>query len=229
MLTHYFKIIHRSALKSKVYTLINIIGLSTGMVVFILIMLYVNYEYSIDSYHENKDRIYRIAKQEIGNRYLGDDRFAVTMAPLGPTLKEEFPEVERSARVVRSWNTLINAGENTYLEPLVHGIDPDAFDMFTFEYLSGNPDNYLKDKYSAVISESIAKKYFKDQDPIGHTFFYEGERAFKVVGVVKDMPVNSHFRMDIMLPFDTFLSVINQKHNLESWSSSSYYTYVLLN
>jgi len=135
MIRHYFKIIFRTILRSKIYTLINITGLSTGMVVFILIMLYVNYEFSVDGYHENKDRIYRIAKQDIGHMYLGDDRFAVTMAPLGPTVKAEFPEVERSARVARGWNVLIRTGENTHLESIVYGIDPDAFDMFTFEYL----------------------------------------------------------------------------------------------
>lgn len=229
MIRHYFKIILRSALKSKIYSLINIVGLSTGMVVFILIMMYVNYEYSVDSYHENKDRIYRIAKQEIGNMYLGDDRFAVTMAPLGPTVKIEFPEVERAARIGRGWKVLIRAGENTHLEDIVYGLDPDAFNMFTFEYLSGNPENFLNDKYTAVVTESIAKKYFEDQDPLGQTFLYEDKEQFKVVGVIKDMPANSHFRMEVILPFETLMEVTNSTYYLDNWQSSSHYTYIMLN
>jgi len=229
MLIHYLKIILRTILKSKIYTLINVTGLTTGMVVFILIMLYVNYELSVDQYHKNKDQIYRIVKQEKGNMYLGKDHFAVTMAPLGPAVMEEFPEVESAARIVRGRNILIKKGEDTILEPIIHGIDPEAFTIFTFEYLHGNPDAYLKNKYSSVISESIARKYFKEENPIGKTFQFKEEYEFEVVGVIKDMPANSHFRMDIMLPFETFLEITNNKDNLQNWRSSSYYTYILLN
>ena len=228
MIRHFFKIILRTILRSKIYTLINIAGLSTGMVVFILIMLYVRYEYSVDGYHENKDRIYRIAKQQIGNMYLGDDRFAVTMEPLGPTVKTEFPEVERSTRICRTWNVLIRTGEKTHLEPLVFGIDPDAFRMFTFEYLGGNPENFLNDRYSVVITESIAKKYYGDLDPIGQTLEYEDKQEFKVAGVIRDMPLNSHFRMDIILPFRTLLEITNSTYNIDNWENSSYYTYIML-
>jgi len=103
------------------------------LVVFILIMLYVKYEFSVDQYHEKKDRIYRIVQQQKGNMYLGDDRFAVTMAPLAPTVMEEFPEVEYATRITRSWNELIDAGKETFLEPIIYGIDPEAFKIFTFE------------------------------------------------------------------------------------------------
>lgn len=229
MLQHYFKIILRTVLRSKIYTLINIAGLSTGMVVFILIMLYVNYEFSVDQYHENKDHIYRIVKQEEGNMYLGKDRFAVTMAPLGRTVKEEFPEVKSATRIARSWNVLIKNGEESILEPLIFGVDPETFSIFTFDYIKGNPDTYLKDKYATVITETIATRYFEDEDPLGKTLLYEEKTEFEVVGVIKDMPRNSHFRMDIMIPFETLLEITNNKDNLQSWWNSSYYTYILLN
>lgn len=228
MIRHYFKIILRTILRSKIYTFINIAGLSTGMVVFILIMLYIKYEYSVDDYQINKDRIYRIAKQEIGNMYLGDDRFAVTMAPLGPAVKAEFPEVEQSTRIGIGWNVLIHTGDKKHLEPIVNGIDPDALKMFTFECIRGNPENFLKDKYTAVITESIAKKYYEDQDPVGQIFQYEDKSELKVVGVVKDMPVNSHLRMGIMLPFETLLELTNSNRYLDNWKSSSFYTYIML-
>jgi len=224
MLNHYFKIILRTAFNNKVYTFINLTGLTTGMVVFLLIMLYVNYEFSVDQYHENKDYIYRVAQHQEGNMYMGNDRFAVTMAPLGPALKDEFPYVESATRIVCDRNSLVKVGEETFLEPIIHGIDADAFQMFTFEYLYGNPDTYLIDKYSAVISESIAEKYFDKENPIGKTFLYTNQE-FVVAGVIKDMPPYSHFTMDLMLPFKTMVD----KDNITHWNNSNYYTYVLLN
>jgi putative ABC transport system permease protein len=160
--------------------------------------------------------------------YMGDDRFAVTMAPLGPAVKAEIPEVEQSSRIARGWNPLIRAGDETHLERGIYGIDPDAFKIFTFEYVSGNPDSFLKEKYTAVITESVAKRYYQDQEPVGQTLQYEDKEQFKVVGVIKDMPVNSHFRMDIMIPFETLLEITNSARNLQEWGNSSYYTYILL-
>lgn len=199
------------------------------MLVFILIMMYVNFEFSVDQYHEHKDHIYRIAQRQEGNMYLGNDRFAVTMAPLGPQIKQDFPEVIAATRIVRKRNARVNIENKTIFEPLVHGIDPDAFRIFTFEYLYGNPERFLKEKYSAVITESIARKYFGNETPLGKTFLFENEHEFMIAGVIKDMPSNSHFTMDIMLPFETFLEVTNNKENINNWNNSNYYTYFLLN
>ncbi len=228
MLKHYTKIILRTLLKSKIYTLLNIAGLSTGMVVFILIMLYVNYEYSVDQYHQNKDNIYRIVKQEKGNMYLGKNRFAVTMAPLGPAVLEEFPEVKSAARIVRTWNVIFKYDDDTILEPIVYGIDPESFDIFSFSFIHGDPNTHLKNKYSMVISESIARKYFNNENPIGKVLLYNEEVELEIGGVLKDMPNNSHFRMDIMLPFETLLELTGRKEDLFNWNNSSYYTYILL-
>ena len=151
MLANYFKIIIRTFLKNRIYTLINISGLTSGMTVFILIMFYVNYEFSFDQYHEKKDRIFRIVKQDKDNFYQGDNRFAVTPAPLAPTIMEEFPEVESATRFLRRSNALIGVGEESFLES-IHATDHETFDIFTFEYLSGNPELFLKEKYSAIIT-----------------------------------------------------------------------------
>lgn len=195
------------------------------MVVFLLIMLYVNYEFSVDQYHENKDYIYRVTQHQEGNMYLGNDQFAVTMAPLAPAIKEEFPEVKHAARIVCDRNSLVIIDNETFMEPIIHGIDPDAFQMFTFEYLHGNPNTLLKDKYIAVISESIAEKYYGEDHPIGKSFQYNSDMEFIVAGVIRDMPSNSHFTMDIMLPFETMVD----KDNLNHWGNSNYYTYLMLN
>jgi putative ABC transport system permease protein len=160
--------------------------------------------------------------------YLGKNRFAVTMAPLAPAILEEFPEVKSATRIVRTWNVIIKNGEETILEPIVYGIDPESFDIFSFSFLHGNPDNYLKKKYSMVISESIARKHFKDENPIGQVLLFNEKVELEIEGVIKDMPLNSHFRMDIMIPFETLLELTNRKGDLFNWNNSSYYTYILL-
>ena len=196
------------------------------MTVFILITVYVNYEFSFDQYHEKKDRIYRIVKQDKDNFYQGNNRFAVTPAPLAPTIMEEFPEVESATRFLRNRNVLIGIGEESFLESVVHATDHETFDIFSFEYISGNPESFLKDKYSAVITETIAKKYFGIHDPVGKTLLYRNEHEFTIVGIIKDMPKNSHFRMDIMLDYVSVMEV--DKRQIDRWNNNSFYTYFLL-
>jgi len=231
MLNHYLKIIWRSFIKHGSYNLINIIGITTGMVVFILIMLYVRFELSVDQYHENKDRIYRVARQDKGNIYEGDDRYAVTMAPLGPILMDEFPEVQSVARISFMRNAIIMAGQEKYREPLIYGVDKEVFDIFSFEYSHRITEHLSTEKSSVVISDTYAKKYFKQEDPVGQIITIKseyGEFSFAIKGVIQDMPDNSHFRMDIMIPFETFLGITGQQGDLQNWSNNNYYTYLLL-
>lgn len=227
MLLNYLKIILRNFLKNKSYALINIAGLSAGMVVFLLIMAYVNYEFSFDQYHEKKDRIYRVVKEDIGSSYMGKSHFGVTPAPLGPVLMEEYPEVELATRILKGHGILIGNGKESFPETGVYGIDAETFGIFTFDYVNGNPDFFLTEKYTVVISESIARKYFDKQDPIGQTLLFRNEHEFKIVGVVKDMPQNSHFIMNIMFHYESVMELDNSR--LDNWNSNSYYTYILLN
>jgi putative ABC transport system permease protein len=227
MLSNYLKIITRNFFKNKSYTLINIVGLSAGMVVFLLIMAYVNYEFSFDQYHENTSRIYRVVQEQKDNYFMGKNQFGVTPAPLGPVLMEEYPEVELATRILKGHNTLIGNGEESFPEPGVYGVDTETFGIFTFEYVRGNPDVFLTEKYTVVISESIARKYFDKEDPIGQTLLYRNKHEFKIVGIVKDMPKNSHFIMNIMFHYESIMELNDSR--LDYWNSNSYYTYILLN
>jgi putative ABC transport system permease protein len=226
MLKHYLKIIIRATLKNKVYSLINIIGLTTGMVVFLLIMSLVYYEFSFDQYHENKDRIYRVVQEQLGNDYMGSNLFAVTPAPLAPTLMDEYDEVEKATRVMKGHNIMVGNGKESFLEANVFGVDAEVFDIFTFSYLQGNPEMLLTQKKSVVISESMAHKYFPNQEVIGQTLLYRNEHEFKIVGVVKDMPKNSHFVMSMMFHYESLMELA--KRDMDSWGNSSFYTYILL-
>ena len=199
------------------------------MAVFILIMLYVNFEYSVDQYHKNKDELYRVVRQERGSFYLGSDHYALTMAPLGPALMEEIPEIEYAARILLIRNSVINLNNESFYQPETHGIDPEIFKMFSFEYLHRDPALYLNEKYSAVVSQSWAKRNYPHENPIGQSFDIKADdktiNTFTIVGVIKDMPSNSHFTMEVMIPFTTIVEITQSSDELQNWWNNNYYTY----
>lgn len=228
MFKHYLITILRNFSTNKHYTLINIIGLTTGMAVFLLIMLYVDYEFSFDQYHEKSDRIYRVIKQDRDNYYMGNNKFVVTPLPLAPALKREFPEVEYATRIYRGGNALMEANGQFFIENDYFAADPEIFDIFTISFTQGNKENPFTDKYSVIISESLAKKYFGTVRPFGETINYKGKQDFIVSGVIKDMPHNSHFRMNFIIPIESWLEIENFNQENEHWGNNSYFTYLLL-
>ena len=226
MLKNYLLTAWRNLNKNKGYSSLNILGLAVGMAVFVLIFLYVQHELSFDRWHEHADRIFRVVQHQPGNMYLGSDRFAVTQAPLAAALMQEFPEVTAATRIDTSGNVLFTLGEKNFLEQNVHWADPYLFKVFSVELLRGDPETSLDDPHSLLLCETVARKFFGDQDPIGQTVVYLEEHAMHVTGVFKDFPKNSHFIMDVILPFDAKPILENRK--IESWGNSSFYTYFLL-
>lgn len=226
MLRNYLTTAFRTLSRNKSYFVLNLLGLTSGLTVFILISLYVQYESSFDNYHLNKDRIYRVVKEDVDNFYMGTNRYGVTPAPLGPTLMEEYPEVEYATRIATIGNRLIGVGDESFLEPSIHGADPETFKIFTHHVIYGDPQGLLKGKYTAVLSKTLANKYFGDRNPVGEVIRYKDDHAFTVTGVIEDMPYNSHFRMDIILDFVSVLELDGR--DAKQWNSNSYYTYFLL-
>lgn len=225
MLKNYLKIAVRTIKKNKAYSLLNILGLAIGMAVFLLIFLYVQYELSFDRWHKNAKRVYRVVQRQRGNMYLGSDRFAVTAAPLAQALMDEFPEVVSATRVDSTGNVLFTYGEKSFVEKTMHWADPNIFKIFSIELTRGDPESVLSDPNSILFSESMAKKYFGDEDPIGKTVAYLDRYDMKVTGIFKDFPKNSHFTMDIIMPFETMGTIQNRR--LDTWGNNSYYTYFL--
>ncbi len=226
MLKNYLMIAWRNIRKNKGYSLLNILGLAVGMAVFILIFLYIRFELSFDRWYENSDRIYRIVQHQPGNMYLGSDRFAVTQAPLAAALMQELPEVTAATRLDNSGNVLFTYGEKNFLEKSMHWADPYLFKVFSIELHLGDPDSALTDPHSILFSESMARKYFGETNPLGQTVVFQEKHDMRVTGVFKDFPDNSHFKMEIILPFDAMPTLQNQP--IDSWGNSSYYTYFLL-
>ncbi len=226
MIKNYLKTAFRIITRNKAYSFLNIIGLATGMAACLLILLYVHYELSFDRYHQNASQIYRIIKEDPGNYYLGSNQYALTPAPLAQALIDEYPEILSVTRIDSQGNNLISYGKKTFLEPVVHFADPQTFEIFTFHFIRGDSKTALQDPYSIVLSESMAQKYFGDEDPMGKILNYREAYDFKVTGVFKAMPKNSHFTADFLIPFESLGKVFGWK--MDIWGDNSFYTYFLL-
>ena len=223
MLKNYLITALRNIKKNKIYALINIFGLAIGMVVFILIF---RYELSFDRWHENASRIYRVVQKQPGNVYLGSDRFALTPAPYASALMEEYPEVVSATRIDRLGEAPFSYKEKSFVERSGLWADPNFFKIFSVELISGNPESALSVPHSILLSENQAKKYFGKENPLGKTVRYNSKHDMIVTGIFKDFPKNSHFAMDILLPFDAQATLSNR--NLDTWRNNSCYTYCLL-
>lgn len=224
MFTNYLKIALRNMLRHKGYAIINIAGLAVGMTCCILIMLWVRDELSFDRFHENADRICRMA----ANVTVGGNcrRVPVVSAPIAPAITESFPEVENAVRISPQSRLSVAWDDHRFFEERVFMADNSIFDVFTFPLLIGDPKTALAAPYTVVVSETVARKYFGDEDPIGKTLVFEGDTEYAVTGVMRDVPGNSHLTFDMLCSFETLYAMNNS--NLESWGSFVYYTYVLL-
>ncbi|MVM30781.1 FtsX-like permease family protein [Spirosoma sp. HMF4905] len=222
MLTNYLKIAWRTLRKQQGFTFINIFGLAVGLACCMLIMLYVLDELSFDQYNAKADRIYRI---QTHLKFGGNDmNFALSPDPIGPTLKKDYPQVEQFVRLHRSGTWSVRrTGEPTSLrEDNITFADSTLFDVFTLPLVSGDPKRALAEPNTVVISESAAKRHFGNQNPMGQTMLFDNNKTFKVSGVMRDMPQNSHFRSDF------FLTMLNDDYEWGQWLSNNHYAYILL-
>lgn len=227
MLTNHVKTSIRSLIKSKAYVLQNVIGLSSSLIVFMLIALYVGYELGYDSYHENRDRIYRVYKEDVGNVYQGSNQYAVVPAPLAPILEADYPEVISATRVRRAPNTLMKVGDKIYIEENTYSVDPQIFEIFSIEVIAGDPKAPLSNRQSTVLARSVAEKYFGSvQEALGKIIRYQDEWPVQVSAVIEDMPENSHFTLPVMVHFEGLMA--HNHERLDKWGNSSYQTFILL-
>lgn len=227
MFKNYLKIALRNLKNQKIYSIINISGLSLGMSCCILIFLFIQNELSYDRYHANSDRIYRITQET--KRHDKILYSAITPNPLAPELLAEFPEIIHAVRINSIYEKVLIGSENKFFkEDRFFLADPFIFNVFTFPLIKGIPQKVLTDPFSVVISEEIAKKYFGNKDPIGKILNYENKFDFTVTGVMKNIPLNSHFRCDFIAPF-TCANKVYWEGFAEDRIQSSVHTYVVLN
>ena len=197
---HHIKFATRVFLKDKFFSTLNILGLALGIAVSILLLLILQNDLTYDQYHVNYKKIYRLGGHLEATGV--DFKAARSARELGNILKEELPEVELAVRANNWDHTLVkyekNGDEKAFYEEDIVRTDSTYFSMFTHEFISGNPKKCLTDLNTVVITESIAKKYFGDEDPLEKTLIIGGE-SWKVTGVIKDVPENTHLKFNILL------------------------------
>jgi putative ABC transport system permease protein len=226
MFRNYLKIAFRNVKRHKVYSFINIAGLTIGMTCVVLILLWIQDELNFDKFHEKIDDIYLVSahcKKE-------KDELQVPSVPgVGPLLKELFPEVEQSARFLAGLRTFIlSYGDRTFSEQRVFPADPEVLEMFTFPLIEGDPKTALKDPYSLVLSEKVAKKYFGNESPINKVITVDNQFPMKVTGVMKEVPSNSTFRFDILMPLEFYAKNIHKQVDLRGFSNQNFFVFVQL-
>ena len=222
MKTHFIKLAIRNILKNKLTTFINIIGLSISLAAFIMIIIYVLFEFNYDRYNENCDQIYKVENE----RVLANKRDFSTAGPypMAKKLVENFPEIINTFRVVHS-SISIKYKEQVFDEFNSIYSENSIFDILTIPFVRGDSQHALKSSTDIVITESYAKKIFGDDEAIGKEVELSKSVQLKVVGVIKDFPANSHLRPDVIVSID---AEYNSSYFANEWGNNFLETYVLL-
>jgi putative ABC transport system permease protein len=224
MFRNYLKVTFRTLLKSKAFSLINILGLTIGISTCILITLYVLDELSYDRFHANAGRIFRLTELLHLPREVRPQ--TVTSPPMGPALLQNFPEVQKMVRLNKSSRQLAY-GDVKFFDTRVWYADSTLFQIFTFPMIKGNPDKALTEPYSIVLTQKAAKRYFGDADPLGKTMALSDTITLTVTGLIADIPTNSHIQFDVVMSRST-ITAVNNNQPEDNWFNNGYYTYILL-
>jgi putative ABC transport system permease protein len=225
MKTYYFKIALRNILRNRLFSLVNIAGLAAGIAAFLLIFLFIRYENSYDTFYKNSDRIFRI-RYERSSAEGESVKFASCCPAAAKRIKELYPEVEVVARIFRYRATVI-FGDKKFYEERMYFAEQQIFDVFDFKLIAGDRSKGISDANCAFISESYARKYFGDTDPLGKTINVDKEMSFVVTGIFSDIPENSHLKFDILLSWPNLLT--HYGADIEtSWGDTGFFTYLVL-
>ncbi len=238
MFKNYLKIAFRNILRYKGYSFINIAGIAVGIACCLIILIFVQNELTYDSYHNDSERIYRIAAHRISN--IGEFRMISTPGALAPTIKENYPQVELAVRIIPPFenkdNVLVQRNNTKFYETKIYFADPEIFQMFHIPFIQGNPATALNQPRNVILTENMVQKYFGNENPIGKTLKIELDydyycpvqnENFLVTGIIENPPSNTH------LGYDMFLSIATMKSHLpwinENWLDHHYkYSYVKL-
>ncbi|MEO6288070.1 MAG: ABC transporter permease [Dyadobacter sp.] len=222
MLKNYLKIAFRNIWKNKVFSAINIVGLAIGMASCIMIMLFVFFEKSFDQMHTKN--LYRLDEVQKFEGMVAPQKVALSMFPMGPTLKEEFPQIRDYTRLTSFDKALLTYQEKKIELPKVLWVDPNFFQMFDYKLIEGEKANVLKEPNTAVLSKSSAASMFGNVDPIGKSVIHYGNDTltFKVTGIMEDVPANSHLQFDGLFSFST----ITGPDNMKNWGGNWLITYL---
>jgi len=223
MFSNYIKIAWRNIVGNPLFSAINIIGLAIGLACCIIITLFVRYELSYDKHWNDAERTYRVTRDFFGNNL----ELAAVAPPIAPLMKEDFAEVEDIVRILDTGGITLARGDIRTREEGLVVADPNIFEFFDLEFVTGNPESALANPTNIVMTERAAARYFGTEDPIGQTLLLMDQADVTVTAIIKDLPDNTHMAFEIIGSMAA-VPLMMGADELESWGSNNYYTYVRL-
>ncbi len=225
LIKNYFTSLFRFSFKDRFYALLNLFGLAIGMASAIMIFLYIQDEMSYDKYNDDYKRIYRLE----GDFFINgkQDLTAITQIPLAPTLKDEYPEIQDMTRILPREGLYFKSGEDVFKEDSLALADSTVFNVFTFRFLRGDMRTALTEPLTMVISESMARKYFGTDDVIDSSLRNLDGSEYRITGVFKDLPANTHLRYNGLVSSKTIEEQIgserfNDRSSGSFWNVAGY-------
>jgi len=224
MIKNNLKVSFRVFARNKAYTFINVLGLSMGLAIALLILLYVRFELSYEDKNPLSDRVVRISMDYFNGESL-IDQDAEMYPPAGPRIASEFSEVESFTRVAPFNEATIRVGEEFFRETKMFAVDSSFFRLFNCSLLYGNPKNIFQSPNEMVLTESQALKYFNRKNAVGESLWISSfDEGFRIIGVVADNPLNTHLKFNLLISYPTIQDLAER----QSWSNNETYTYLLL-
>ncbi|MFC3196063.1 ABC transporter permease [Parapedobacter deserti] len=229
MLTNYFKSAWRNLVRSKVFSIINIIGLAIGLTAFLLLALYIKDELSYDRFHEKGDRIYRVSREFLDDNGATNLHLAQLAPPYGPLIAQDFPEVERVVRMLQTSAT-IRYGDKLFNEDRIFFAEEGFFDLFSVPVVQGNAHTALRDPYTLMLSAPLARKYFGNEDPLGKMVRVNNQAEMMVTGVFEPLPAQSTMHPELLISFATLNddNIYGAENLRSNWGNNAFNTFLLL-
>jgi putative ABC transport system permease protein len=227
----YFAVAIRSLLRQGIHSTINVAGLAVGVTCCLLIAVFVRHELSFDRYHSRADRIYRISRDFLPLSGRPEIRLAAMPAAAAPLLAEDFPQIEKAARISycsgASGGALVASGNATFYETGLAAADNELFEIFDFDWLHGDSTAALRAPSSVVLTESSALKYFGKTNVLGETLILENVQTVEVTGIIADLPDNTHLSFSMVASMQYLAATLGDE-SLRDWGLNCYHTYALL-
>jgi len=231
MLKNYLKIALRNIKNQKGYSFINILSLAIGLTCCMLILLHIRYEFSYDRYHEDAQYIYRAVREHQGRPVW----YNSSEHPLAAALKEDFPEIVKATRVKKNDEYgAVEYNSKLFNEDGIYFADQDFLEIFTFPLVSGSRHTALEEPFSVLLTQEMAEKYFGNEEPVGQIlkiqeWYGDKKYDYKIKGVLKNIPRNSHFTFDFLLSYNTLYTLkYGGRDSVEKWSYYEPKTYIRL-
>jgi len=230
MIKNYLKSAFRNIKRHPFISFINIFGLTVGLTCCLLILSYIINERSYDKFNKNADDIYRVTRIFYSGPNVESLHLSSVAPPFGPLLQTAFPDIKKMTRVLPTGNTALKYKDKLFNEKNAAFADENFFDFFTVPVTKGDPRKGLIDPYSVMLTEDVAKRYFGDEDPMNKAIQLDnGKHEFKVSGIFKAFPANSHTHPDILMSFNTLkdTAVYGEKQLETNFGNNSFFTYLL--